>query len=62
MFEIVKVLAIAACAYAGSEVASIQFPELPDCNRTCSELPDGKSLFLDRAHQHQLVIHTVELR
>ena len=34
MFMIIRVLAVAACAYAGSVVASIQFPELPDCNQT----------------------------
>jgi hypothetical protein len=51
MFTIVKVLVIAACAYAGSAVASIQFPELPDCNQTCTD--PGKGLLLDRAHQQQ---------
>ena len=53
MFEIVKVLVIAACAYAGSAVASIQFPELPDCNETCAAIPGVASLPLDRTHQQQ---------
>ena len=34
MFMIIRVLGIAACAYAGSAVASIQFPDLPDCDQT----------------------------
>ena len=34
MFMIIRVLGIALCAYAGSAVASVQFPELPDCNQT----------------------------
>jgi hypothetical protein len=34
MSIIVRVLVIALCAYAGSAVASIQFPEIPDCDQT----------------------------
>jgi hypothetical protein len=34
MSIIARVLFIALCAYAGSAVASMQFPELPDCNQT----------------------------
>jgi hypothetical protein len=30
MFFIFRVLVIAVCAYAGSTVAGIQFPDLPD--------------------------------
>jgi hypothetical protein len=30
---IARVLFIALCAYAGSAVASMQFPELPDYNQ-----------------------------
>jgi len=30
MFFILRVLVIAVCAYAGSIVAGIQFPDLPD--------------------------------
>jgi hypothetical protein len=26
----IRIVVVAACAYAGSAVASIQFPELPD--------------------------------
>jgi hypothetical protein len=33
MSVIFRVLVIALCAYAGSAIASIQFPELPDCNQ-----------------------------
>jgi hypothetical protein len=40
MFLIIRVLIIAACAYAGSAVASIQFPDLPDCNQTSTEIAD----------------------
>jgi hypothetical protein len=34
MSMIIRVLVIAECAYGGSAVASMQFPELPDCNQT----------------------------
>ena len=34
MSVIIRVLVIAACAYAGSAAAGMQFPELPDCNQT----------------------------
>ena len=34
MSIIARVVFIALCAYAGSAVASMQFPELPDCNQT----------------------------
>ena len=53
MFEIVKVLVIAACAYAGSAVASIQFPGLPDCNEPCTAIVEGKSLALERTDLQQ---------
>ena len=48
MFGIAKVLVIAPCAYAGSAVASIQFPGLPDCDETCTAIVEGKSLPLER--------------
>jgi hypothetical protein len=47
MSIIIRVLVIAACAYAGSTVATIQFPDVPDS----TEKADGKSLFVDRADQ-----------
>ena len=53
MFGIAKVLVIAACAYAGSAVASIQFPELPDCDETCAEYSRLASSPLERTHQQQ---------
>jgi len=53
MFMIIRVLGIAACAFAGSAVASIQFPDLPDCNQTCTEIAPGTGLLLDRADQRQ---------
>jgi len=34
MFMIIRMLGIALCAYAGSAVATIQFPDLPDSNQT----------------------------
>jgi hypothetical protein len=34
MFFIFRVLVIAVCAYAGSIVAGIQFPDLPDPYQT----------------------------
>ena len=37
MSMIIRVLVIAACAYAGSAVARIQFPDLPDS----TEIADG---------------------
>jgi hypothetical protein len=37
MFTIIRVLAIAVCAYAGSAVASSQFPDLPNSNQNCTE-------------------------
>ena len=43
MLQIIKVLVIAACAYAGSAVASIQFPGLPDCNEPCTAIVEGKT-------------------
>ena len=42
MSIIARVLVIALCAYAGSAVASIQFPELPDCNQTDGELKEAR--------------------
>jgi hypothetical protein len=36
MSMIIRVLVIAACAYGGSAAASMQFPELPDCNQALS--------------------------
>jgi hypothetical protein len=51
MFEIVKVLVIAACAYAGSAIASIQFPELPDCNDICAEVAGAASSPLEVQHK-----------
>jgi hypothetical protein len=53
MFMIMRVLGIAACAYAGSAVASNQFPNLPDCNQTCAEIAPGTSLLVDRTDQRQ---------
>ena len=53
MFMIIRVLGIAACAYAGSAVASIQFPDLPDCNQTRTEIAPGTNLPLDRTDQRQ---------
>ena len=53
MFMIIRVLGIAACAYAGSAVASIQFPALPDCNQTYTEIAPGTGLLLDRTDQTQ---------
>ena len=53
MFMIIRVLGIAACAYAGSAVASIQFPDLPDCNQTRTEIAAGTSLLPDRTDQRQ---------
>jgi hypothetical protein len=53
MFMIIRMLGIAACAYAGSAVASIQFPDLPDCNQTCTEIAPSRGLLLDRADQRQ---------
>jgi hypothetical protein len=52
MFEIVKVLVIAACAYAGSAVASIQFPKLQDCKEACAEIA-GVSSSTFEVHQKQ---------
>ena len=37
MFMIIRALVIAACAYAGSTVASSQFADLPNCNQNCTE-------------------------
>ena len=53
MFMILRVLGIAACAYAGSAVASNQFPDLPDCNQTHTEMASGTGLLLDRTDQRQ---------
>jgi hypothetical protein len=33
MSIIIRIVVIAACAYAGSVFASIQFPDLPDPNQ-----------------------------
>jgi hypothetical protein len=53
MFIIVWALVIAVCACAGSAVTSLQFPDLPDCTPTCTEIADGMGLFLDQAHQKE---------
>jgi hypothetical protein len=37
MFMIFRVLVIAVCAYAGSTVASLQFPELPNSNQAARD-------------------------
>jgi hypothetical protein len=37
MFTIIRALVIAVCAYAGSAVASGQFPDLPNYNQNCTE-------------------------
>jgi len=51
MFIIVWALVIAVCAYAGSAVTSLQFPDLPDCTPTCTEIADGMGLFRKRGFQ-----------